>query len=97
MAVATSVWNHGTTSGLAKWADRGTIACAVVVDALYIAVLPAAQLAVGSLLVVAGITCYFMAKSAIKAGQSGDRYHLASHCVGTLLNVIVILSLSSRL
>lgn len=96
-AVATSVWNHGTTSGLAKWTDRFTIVCAVIVDSMYIAVMPAAQLCLGAVLVVAGVSCYFMAKAAIRSGQSGDPYHVLSHCFGTVLNIIVIISISSQL
>lgn len=34
--VATSVWNHATTSETAKWVDRVTVACCVCLDALFL-------------------------------------------------------------
>lgn len=34
--VATSVWNHATTSELAKWADRLTVSCCALLDAAFL-------------------------------------------------------------
>ena len=74
LAVATSVWNHGTTSECAKWSDRLTIAWATVVTTGYVVyVLPDTHPLRDEMLstMSAGILAYFGAKHLLQRHRDG--------------------------
>lgn len=59
VGIATSIWNHGTTSNLAKWADRVWMFYGAVSD---ITVLIIRAFSPGYFLLFGAICCYFTAK-----------------------------------
>ena len=92
IGVITSIWNHGTTSELAKWSDRVFIAIAVIVDIVYMFFLPLISLFIAISTISFSVVLFLMAKKEIKNGKSGNPFHLGSHVVATILHSILILS-----
>ena len=71
--VFASLWNHGTTSAVAKWADRGMMALGAAVDAAYLVALPLPHRGWLLRLIGAAILGYFLAKRMVAAGGEGAR------------------------
>ncbi len=85
-AIFTSIWNHGFTSEVAKWADRVMIGVAATLDMHYMLVLPYSYVNSACMgLTWFAIMMYFMAKCA-----RNDRFHVLSHFLQTVCHVIMI-------
>jgi hypothetical protein len=98
--IVTSVWNHATTSQLAKWLDRCTIAACVALDAFILAAAAAthknssgtksALMTLGGCYttLLAAIGLYFAAKRyEQKCQKRRDACHAGSHVLATILHV----------
>ena len=97
--IVTSVWNHATTSQLAKWLDRCTIAACVALDAFILAAAATAHknsssntalVALGGCYttLLAAIGLYFAAKRyEHKCQKRRDACHAGSHVLATILHV----------
>ena len=74
-----SIWNHGTTSEIAKWTDRSMMAVGAVVDFAYLSSVPMEMRPLLCGLIVCAILGYFGAKFLVvrappptgKAGKAG--------------------------
>jgi hypothetical protein len=64
--VLSSIWNHGTTSELAKWSDRGAMAVGAAVDFAYIYSVPIGRRPLLAALIVAAIAGYAGAKALVR-------------------------------
>ncbi len=97
--IVTSVWNHATTSPLAKWFDRCTIAACVALDTLILAAATttdgrfsssSALMALGGCYttLLAAVGLYFAAKNyEHKCQTRRDACHAGSHVLATILHV----------
>ena len=99
IGILTSIWNHGTTSEIAKWGDRICIALAVM-SAIYHITLFSYRpnsIIVFSVITLA-ITCYFIAKNHEKKKEhyKRDFCHGSSHMIATAAHVTIIAILSTQ-
>lgn len=99
--VITSIFNHATTSQVAKWIDRLVVACCVGLDAVILAAAaytrthteterqtPLSTLLVCYVVLVAAVGLYFTAKKyEHKCYKKRDYCHALSHILGTVLHV----------
>ena len=99
--VVTSIFNHATTSQIAKWADRLVVACCVGLDAVILAAAaytrthtnretqtPLSTLLGCYAVLVAAVGLYFMAKKyEHKCHKRQNACHAGSHILGTVLHV----------
>jgi len=98
--IITSVWNHATTSQIAKWFDRCTIAVCVAFDAFILAAAAtthkksspskSALMALGGCYttLLAAVSLYFAAKRyEHKCQKRRDACHAGSHVLATILHV----------
>ena len=99
IGILTSLWNHGTTSEVAKWGDRLWIALGVLNDLYHISIFSYRpnSLIVLSVIVLA-IVCYFRAKfhEGKKDFISRDFCHASCHMVATAAHVTIIAILSTQ-
>ena len=99
IGILTSIWNHGTTSELAKWGDRLWIALGVISDVYHISLFtyrPNSSI-VFSVITLA-IICYFRAKSHEKKNEPllRDFCHSSCHMIATAAHVTIIAILSTQ-
>ena len=73
----TSVWNHGSTSHIARWADRIAMAVGCIIDCCFIMPLHPAYAAL----------CYFIAKK-----TSSNWVHTLSHVLVSVAHVFGLMS-----
>lgn len=78
----TTVWNHGTTSDVAKWSDRAMMAAAVLYHLRYD---PA------WFVVWTAVPAYFAAKA-----TGDDRWHIAAHAAATWGNLNALAAVSTK-
>jgi hypothetical protein len=84
----TGMWNHGSTSQWAKWADRIAMAIGFCVDVWYIALL--ADVLVGLLLATA-VAFYLGAKAVHVYTTKTDKSCHSQHALHDLFNTSVLL------
>lgn len=110
--VFSSVWNHGTTSDVAKWSDRGMMAVGAIVDSAYIAAVPTASRLLLASLIVAAIVGYAGAKALVRVSKkkeaspaasvfaavftSGNLPHLLAHLCLSCTHFIMIAELPAQ-
>lgn len=82
VGIATSIWNHGTTSTLAKVADRVAMLVGFAVDVMF-AVLLSNYFCMWLLCGAVGF--YFIAKQ-----SCFDVYHVFAHLILTMAHLILI-------
>ena len=98
LAVFTSIWNHGVTSDVAKWADRCMIGAAAGLDYYYLLfVIPHASSRPLLAVMSTSILAYFSAKMVLRAMRmeagimwQADMPHLCAHILQTICNVGMI-------
>ena len=89
----TSVWNHGTTSAAALWADRAAMALGCVVDCCFaIALLTPSAAAAVLALDAAAVACYAVAKRKLIHNGS-DAAHMASHACVSAAHLLLLMLL----
>lgn len=110
--VFSSLWNHGTTSEIAKWSDRGMMAVGAIIDFAYLATVPTASRLLLAALVVAAIVGYAGAKALVRVAQkkevapaatvfaavftSGNLPHLLAHLCLSCTHFIMIAELAAQ-
>lgn len=78
--VMTSIWNHGTTSPIAKWTDRGMMIVAAIVHVrMYHHYLP----------IMYCIVAYLLAKI-VPDKTAGNAIHASTHVVATIYNLRIL-------
>ena len=99
IGILTSLWNHGTTSEVAKWGDRICVALGVLNDLYHISIFyyrPNSLIVFGVLALA--IVCYFRAKfhEGKKDSLSRDFCHASCHMIATAAHVTIIAILSTQ-
>lgn len=88
VGVITSILNHGLTSTILKWSDRGWMTIGTLVDCLYLSTLPNKQ--IGYFFVATNISHFLLAKGVIfltRVQSLGNVPHLITHLGTTLLHL----------
>lgn len=80
--VATSVWNHGCTSQIARWTDRGVMVVAVLFHLLYF----------GNRYLTTCIVSTFLLSKLQTCTVCRDVLHIATHSCATVSNFHVFAS-----
>lgn len=92
--VLTSIWNHGSTSTIAKKMDRCVMVLGILGDFYYI-IYQFYPLFILQLILIVLITTaihfYILAKMCISA-TNRISYHIYSHCAVTLCHILMALS-----
>ena len=83
-----SIWNHGVTSEIAKWTDRGIMVIGTAVDFIYIIVIPdtEAQRTLLLALLSTALAGYSLAKNTV----GGNLPHLLAHICLSFTHFILI-------
>ena len=104
-----SIWNHGTTTEVAKWSDRSMMAVGAVVDFAYLWSVPMEMRPLLCSLIVLAILGYFgakflvvqapgkTAKAGLKGGDAspaGNAPHLIAHILLSMTHFIMTYQLS---
>ena len=89
IGILTSIWNHGTTSEVAKWVDRFIACMAMFVDLYCLCTLEKEMAISGSLILITGITFFFISKHHEKKAFHRDRdfFHGIFHCLATVIHL----------
>lgn len=94
--ILTSIWNHASTSELARWLDRCTIAVGVCLDVYILSSATPNQMSRESVLALGGcrtallaaLGLYFTAKSfEHTCWKRRDACHVGAHVLATILHV----------
>jgi len=90
-----SIWNHGVTSEIAKWTDRGIMVVGTAVDFIYIIVIPAteAQRTLLITLISTAIAGYSFSKITIR----GNLPHILAHICLSFAHYILIVCVEPSL
>ena len=89
IGILTSLWNHGATSEVAKWADRIWMSIGGFVDLYCLCILEKEMAISGSLILITAVTFFFMAKyhDSKAFHRERDLFHGISHCLATILHL----------
>lgn len=87
MCLLTSLWNHGTTSSIAKWMDRSCIGVCVLHN-MYCVSHSSSLSPTGLFFTVHGVVFYFLSKTFVKQHQR-NLCHVISHGCATISNIVV--------
>jgi hypothetical protein len=89
VGILTSIWNHGTTSDLAKWADRIWISLGSLVDFYSLFIMDAELAISGTLILMTAVFFFAMAKKFEKKKKDKERdlYHSISHALATIVHL----------
>ena len=110
--VFSSLWNHGSTSDIAKWSDRIMMVVGAVVDFAYLAAVPTPSKLLLASLIVAAIVGYAGAKALVRVSlkkeaspaasvfaavfTSGNLPHLLAHLCLSCTHFIMIAELAAH-
>lgn len=89
IGILTSIWNHGSTSQMAKWIDRIWIYFGVLIDIHLCLFVISPQYMMGC--IIAYSVCYIVAKK-----TKYTIFHVGTHIWATLLHIYIVQYISSN-
>lgn len=89
LCLGTSIWNHGMTSDIAKWADRVMVGVCVVHNLFWLSAHRHQKEALmGMVMTLNGVSFYFVSKRRMKKKRQ-IMFHFMSHVCATCSDVFL--------